>query len=490
MTLLRSIASEAAADTDRPVGIREGAILFALLALFQTALVVFRMEFAAALFILALFAFTMVLRDTAAWVIAVVVSYLPVFWETTDAFTAVEIAQSILLYGGLLWWFFNRVVIQGKLIHWSPGTVLAAASFMYVLLLVPVSIANEADGLFIVREAAVLGSILLCVPIRHAFTSPVKQRMLVVAFFAAVMPIAVKNIVQYQERVITAVAYWEIGASRQTESYYLFFVAAMILFALLITERRLWLRGIFVAGLVISLAAATLSFYRSIWVTILLGYILFGVVLGGWYWRKLALYAMMTMAAGALAVLLLLGGLSSTSVVGLSIADRFVSVGGYGTDPSLINRNIETAAAVEQTGTHLLIGHGLSSHVVFRNYITGATVRTTWDHNGYAWLLFHFGIIGGLLSVAPYLWFMVRAWWMERRVRALPHIHLSEARRWRALIAACGVILAGLLFVSLTSNQFLVRDATMATSIIWGMLDLWDSQLREPKRITMVSSTA
>ena len=478
VTRLLAIVRSDAWKSDAPLGARESTLFFVSVAVLYGAAAYLHLEFLLGLAIIGLGVGFLILRNEFLWIVAVIIGYLPVFWKTTDEFTPVEISQAVLFYGGLVWWFYRRIFIMREPIRWSAGGILFTAFFLYAMAMLPLSFMNEADPVFVARESAVLGSTLLFIPIRHVFTTPLRQRLLLILLLGIVAPIAVKNMMEYQQKVISAVAYWEIGASRKTESYFLFFVTATISFALLVSERKALLWFTWAGYFLVSIGAAILSFYRSIWATIIFGLGIMGLCLGMPYWRKAAGYGLAGISGAMIVVSIVFSATYALDIIGTSIADRFLSFSKYQVDPSLINRNVEAGALIDQTGMHLIVGHGLSSRVVFRNYITHHTVRSTWSHNGYAWLIHHFGLIGALLLIGAYMTYMFKAWALQWKLRQNSSLQPYDRYRWRSLLSACAAIGAGFLLVSVTSNQFLVRDAALAISIVWGMTDLWEEQLR------------
>ena len=81
-----------------------------------------------------------------------------------------------------------------------------------------------------------------------------------------------------------------------------------------------------------------------------------------------------------------------------------------------------------------------------------------------------------LLILGAYLAYILRAWLLQRKIRLMVSMPRADRYRMRAMLSAGAAAGAALLALSVTSNQFLARDAALATAIIWGMTDLWGDQ--------------
>ncbi len=484
MSAIRQILTGRARSTDAPVTTKETLIFFAVLSTLYGVAGYLGLQFLLGLAIIGIGLYFLIINNELLWILAVILGYLPVFWKTTDEFTAAEIGQALVFYGGLLWWFYKRLFLLRQRIKWSTGGILFMAFFVYTLLLIPISLANDAEPLFLTRETFVFGSALLFIPLRHIINTRGRQKLLLLMLLIILIPIGIKNMLMYQQKVISAVAYWQVGASRQTESYTFFLFGSIVFLALLISEQKLRYWLLWASTFAITLGAAILAFYRSVWAAIIFGLGFMGMYLGMPYWRKTASYAVIGVSGFMIVVSLWFSLHGALSIVGTSLADRFISVQKYKVDPSLINRNVESAALLDQTGMHLIIGHGTASRVTFRNYITHVTVRTTWSHNGYAWLLHHYGILGTLLLLSAYLTYIARAWILQRRVKLMTSMPPAHRYRMRAMLSAGAAAGAAFMMLSVTSNQFLARDAALAMAMVWGMTDLWGDQIENAETLS------
>jgi hypothetical protein len=333
--------------------------------------------------------------------------HLPVFWSMSRSFTAIEAAHAAIFYVGMLWWLFHRIVIVGKPLRWTLGGALTALLLLQNLLLIPVSLSYGATPYGIFRDIMVMAGVLLLIPIAHEADTRMKQKLIGGAMVIMLFGLSVKNIYAYKQKVVEAVYYWQVGASRAADTFFFIFVAAVVGAAMLISSHRLrsWLgwAALFVAGG----AATILSFYRTLWVAAMVSLFVMGVMMGASFWKRASRYV----AIG----LLLLAGLYPVflqeyiplDVMWSSISARFESIGEYGEDLSVRNRDAEAMAALNSVDGNWVLGKGVGVPLHFFKIITQETIHTTWTHNGYAWILRHYGIVGTLLLFGSYLAYII-----------------------------------------------------------------------------------
>ena len=111
----RLLAMLAGADTarghDSPLSKTETALFFlSLLGLMALAFWM-RLEVPLALAVLGTLGGLLVMQSAVAWLSLSVLGFIGVFWHLEPGLTPPEVAHTVIMYGGLAWWFFHRVVI-------------------------------------------------------------------------------------------------------------------------------------------------------------------------------------------------------------------------------------------------------------------------------------------------------------------------------------------------------------------------------------------
>ncbi len=475
--LLQILRADTAYETDTPLSAKEAVGFLLGVLLLMAAAFTMHLELYFMLAVLGAVAGVLIIQSPMTWMTLSIIGFAGVFWEPMEGITPIEAAHSILFFGGIIWWSFHRVIIAREPLRWSAGGIFLSLLILQMLLLAPVSIGNDASPYVLLREMAVLSTLLLFIPIGHEANTLFKQKIIAGATVAVLFVLSVRNIYMYKAKVVEAVYAWQVGASRSAETFFLIFIASIVGAAMLISAWRLrtWLfwAAIFVAGM----AATILSFYRTLWVAFFVGIVVMGVVLGKTYWKRGVAYFAVALFMLASLYPVFLEDIIPLDVMWTSISARFESIGDYGQDISVRNRQEESKAVIDDIDGNWLLGKGLATPLVYYKLTSEETIVTTWTHNGYAWILNHYGIVGSLLLFSSYLAYILLGLRMERQLRILPGIAPHVRFRWRAAIA-CGIaIIVANFFISITVNQFLSHEAGLIFAVIFGLFEAWRRQI-------------
>jgi len=469
---------DTALELNHPLSTREAAGFLTAAGLVLAAAFLLQQQLLLFMLIVAVVGGLLAFQSPILWISAVVLGYAPILWQWGKEFTVVEAAHAVLFYGGLIWWLFHRIVIARKQIRWSFGGLLFVAVFFQAILLSPLSLARGAEPFILIREITVLGSPLLFIPIAHECDTRFKQHMVGLSLIAASLLLALKNIYMYKQKVISAVYFWQVGSSRAADTFYLVMVLTIIAAGLMIASSRVRTILLSSALFIIGAAATILSFYRTIWVAALVAVFAMGMLLGRKFWKRTVAYGGVALLLAGSGYFLFFQEAISLDVLANSVTSRFSSIKTYGSDISLRNRQAETAATLEAAGDSPIVGSGLATEITYKNLITLTSVTTSWTHNGYAWLMYHFGVLGMLMMLGAYgafIWLGLR---VLRRLRARSGLSAQERFRRRTLAATgVGIIIATML-VSLTINQFHTRECALVLALVWGFLERWDHDLQ------------
>lgn len=458
---------------DAPLGRREVLLFFGAAGIVLLAAFLLRIEEMAFFAVLGLLAVFVVMQNAMTWILVSIGSFFMVFWSIEEGLTPPEIAHTVLYFGGLLWWFFHRLVIAKQPLRWTPGSVLTVLLVLQMLLLAPVSMSINADPYVWLREMFILSSVLMLFPIAHECSTRRRQYLVGAAFVLSLFLLSMKNIYMYKQKVVEAVWVWQVGASRASETFFLIFVLAVVGMALLISARRplsVLLNSMF---LLAGAAATVLSFYRTIWVAALLSYGMMGMLLGRRFWRRAMLYFVVVLIAFSSLYPIFLADVVPLDVMWLSISNRFGSIKTYRKDVSLKNREVESAIMIDRIGGHWLLGTGIGTTVRFMKIMTMTTIEPTWTHNGYAWALHHFGVLGTLLLFASWLYYAWLGWRALRMFRRARGDDDEEGLRLRLYLAAGMAIILSTFLISWTINQFLSQEAGIVFGVVFGLFEAW-----------------
>ncbi|MFZ1731268.1 MAG: hypothetical protein WBQ23_10825 [Bacteroidota bacterium] len=461
---------------DTPLSKKETAVfLFGAAAVLALAFFL-HLEFILFLVVIGVLGALLVFQSPVAWIAVSILGFIPVFWNIEAGLTPPEIAHTFLYYGGLLWWFFHRVVIARKPLHWTIGGILAFLLFLQMAVLAPISLGYGADPYVWIRELVILSTVLMLVPVSHECDTRTKQYIVVAALFITLSALSVKNIYMYKQKVLEAVWLWQVGASRASETFYLVFTLAVLAAAPLIAARgKKWL-VLWAAVFALGVSATIISFYRTVWVGALAGYFFMGLMLGRIFWKRAIKYSVVALFLLAITYPFFLAEIVPLDVMWTSISSRFESIGSYRTDVSVTNREAEARAVLEDTDGNWLLGKGLSTTVHFTKLTSMTSIEPTWTHNGYAWILNHYGIIGSLLIFGSWISYIILGLRTERRLRSACWLTEDDRFRLRSFTAAIVAIIVSTFLISLTINQFLSHESGLVFGVLFGLLEAWSRE--------------
>jgi O-antigen ligase len=215
-------------------------------------------------------------------------------------------------------------------------------------------------------------------------------------------------------------------------------VAIVLCFGTLVLgniRSSLW-RSIVLAALLLNVACCLVTFERSFWLDTLAG---------------LAFVALTAPRFRRLRVLLVLAGAAAASLVVLAVfapstmttaRERLNSIGGYGSDPSVRYRVVESQFVMERIRTHPLTGSGLGATIFWGQPWAQVTPKSKhYSHDGYLWLAWKMGIPAAAFLVA----LLVAAIFARAVPREEP---MSLALRRAAQGAIVGLLIATITFPS------------------------------------------
>ncbi len=173
-------------------------------------------------------------------------------------------------------------------------------------------------------------------------------------------------------------------------------VAIILCFAVLVLGGvRSWFwRALLMCALALNLAACLVTFERSFWLDALAGLLFVAITAAG---------------LKRLKVLSILGGVAAITVVVLALfapstlttaEQRLSSLSGYGSDPSLRYRVVESGFVSDRIRAHPLSGSGLGATIFWGQPWARTTPKTrNYSHNGYLWLSWKIGVPAAALFV-------------------------------------------------------------------------------------------
>lgn len=273
---------------------------------------------------------------------------------------------------------------------------------------------------------------------------------------------SVRNLMILREALNSAEAAWQIAAGRVPMNEMLLLAAAMLCLLGALYVGRVSLK----LGLTVAFGGFTLALIltqgRAYWVDLFVGVVVVFLAVNAT--RKLQMGIVGALGSVLLvgALLVLFGEFAELLLAGL--VDRLLSIGTATTmDISLLNRFIETDAAMGYILRNPILGYGLGSEYGFYDAIYQLTMVKSFIHNGFLYLWFKFGVFG-LLAVL-FIWGRaIRVAFRVYRERARPVAH------W-ALALFGGATLISIIPSHASAATFSTSDTVLVFTLLIALVD-------------------
>lgn len=304
---------------------------------------------------------------------------------------------------------------------------------------------------------------LLIIPILYIrFYEPdsASEKMLLRFMFFAALTTGMSAVVKYAFALTQSEYAYQIGRVASEPSPAIILLLTCVAFRL---YRIKWI-PLFAQLLVAAFAVGLLILggYRTVWVATTLVVVVMFALTDRVQWRHgvrflaylvslltaIGTYLFMTMPLFKVFVLMTYGRLLTTTQLT--------------TDPSLLNRYIETSIVERMFLLSPITGYGFGAKYQMFDWLLGYSYDTGYSHNGYFFIAFKTGIIGFCLIYGAYLWFMSRALRIMRDA--------SESMRSRAIATIAFCYFCCALVNNLTLNIFGERTVLVWIGLFWGFI--------------------
>lgn len=296
------------------------------------------------------------------------------------------------------------------------------------------------------------------------------------AFVAAIL-VMVWATARYAINIATAAYAYQIG--RFTFDTSASIIVLLVCFAFTL-HRVKWI-PMYVRIALASFCVGTLviASYRTIWAASVLSVIV------------LFMIAPRTVWSSGLRFLLILGGVLASigtymffqvkifQVFVMMQYQRLLSSTELKTDPSLVNRYIETDIVWDYIKGSPIVGYGFGAKFQLFDWLLGMSFDYSYSHNGFFFVAFKTGIVGFLLIFTAYFWFMYKGFRIAR--------DLTESPRVRALAGVGFCYLLCMLVSNYTLNIFAERNVLIWITLFWGFF--LSREIAKKKRANSEAST-
>lgn len=287
-----------------------------------------------------------------------------------------------------------------------------------------------------------------------------QERRIQQFFFGTSLVLMVFSVIKYAYVVSSSVYAYQIGRASVDVSTAIIVLLASL--ALTLHGER-WIKMPYrIALSIFCVGTLVLSGYRTLWVASVLGMCILFVLVPRKQW------------SAGIKYLLVLGGLLLTigavlyvtvplfKVFVMMTFQRLLTTTEMTTDPSLVNRFVETEIVKNYIAQSPITGYGFGARFQLFDWLLGYSYDSGFSHNGYYFVMFKTGIVGFALIYSAYAWFMYKALRLARDI--------TEPSRVRAMAGVAFCYLAIIAISNLTLNAFGDRNGMIWVGIFWGFI--------------------
>lgn len=354
----------------------------------------------------------------------------------------------------LLGWYTLRLLVYHEPLVWSGRDWGMAAFLIIVQVQTLWGLLSGAPLAHVQSDWQSFSMFLFYFPIREVVVRYDKGASLIcfsvlfigfVAFY--------RNVIETQTTIAAASYAWEIARVRVTANEFGMTAGAILSASLAVTALTKLRFGLYGLGFALLSVGVVLTQWRAYYVTLALSLALLSMTTTRQGRRRLVALGGIGTVLGLAALFLVLG--DGLLLLLYGVLDRILSIGTAGqVDESLVNRFVETRAALDYVYRSPVIGYGLGSNFGFMDIIENITWIKNYAHNGYVSIWFKLGGVG--LASLLWVWGAVLrdGWMLLRSGRPIPPAP-------RALCAASWCMLIGLIPSFAVSAPFVTSDTSL-----------------------------
>lgn len=303
------------------------------------------------------------------------------------------------------------------------------------------------------------------------------EKQLFIISMVVLAALMVGTILKFRSNVVSAAYAWQMGRAMLDPTGSILMLYITLTFSMLTENRRrhLWWQ---IPVALLGFSGLALSSFRTLWAACLVALPMIFLLASkqerrGGYRFSLLLCAII-LGSGTIAFF-------TVPLVQLYLTmmwERFASTTALKTDPSLVNRYIETAELLKYAYVSPLTGYGLGARFVTFDWLLGTYYYVGFAHNGFAFILFKSGVVGFILIYGSYAAFVIKSIQIARR---------STDPITRAIARASTAFLLAMIVSNWALNIYGARSGQMWIGLIWGFLISRSAEIARPPKPALVS---
>ncbi len=345
---------------------------------------------------------------------------------------------------------FSLILIFYNIIEALRGNILLNTFidklYLVITLLVPYGILfgliNGSSLYLAIGETTYLLGLFVYFPLRKYLSNKSFKRILYVIVLIIITYVLIRNLLNYRQILIQAVATWQTEKARvPSNEFVIMFGALLFMGGAIITKIRI-LQIIFTVVFIALIAGLVLTQSRGYWLAFFLGTItiFFVVDLGG---KIRMTYTFLVLISFSI-IIAQLFFYDQFYLILKGLAARFDSIGSGKLDISLYERFLESKAVLKEIIYQPISGYGMgvtyTKKFVFYNYFAD----TSYIHNGYLGTWFKLGLVG--LIIFPLLWISL----IIKSIRIFRH---TDNLITKIVMLSIAGTISGVILVNNTSPQ-------------------------------------
>ncbi|MEQ9104994.1 MAG: O-antigen ligase family protein [Rhodothermales bacterium] len=298
-------------------------------------------------------------------------------------------------------------------------------------------------------------------PVRAAVQSSRRGVMVVLVGVAFVgFFVLIRNALNFQEIIVDATAPWQVARGRVITNSALILVPSFIALGLFLAARTVRELALWFGFFMMFVAGLLLTQSRGYWLAFAVGAFVIFLLVGAPSRRRL-LWSGIVSLLGVVSVAYILFP-DAFLLMATGMINRLFSIGSaISTDPSMVNRYLESQAAMEHVKSNPILGHGMGTPFRFYDITWEYSMNRAFIHNGYVSLLFKFGLWGtGLVLFFLGAIFVRSTQSFRRKLGSRTHQAMALG------VAGC---LAAFSILTITSNPFYLKDTLFILGVLSGI---------------------
>ncbi len=296
-------------------------------------------------------------------------------------------------------------------------------------------------------------------PIKEVVRRAERGPVVVLGLFLALgLFAAVYNAFSLRAQLAAATAIYEVVDIRVAGGMMQVSAAVLIALSILSTPQRRVIQLVVLGSLAALLIGLVTGKSRAYWVAVALGVGIIGVLARGGDRRRLAGFLVVGVAGVVILAVAIVG--DQLLLIAAGALDRLTSLTGASSDISLVNRLVETRAALDRIAQNPILGHGWGTQITYYSIVGYGTTHWAFMHNGYVALWFKLGLWG--LALMTFVWIstLVRGAWTA--------LFQSLPAGERALLVGSVATLSVFALTAFTSNPFSIMDQMLTVALLLG----------------------